>query len=144
MKNRFCRNKSYQKQHWCTSRFLLRSNCFIKIISCIASNECCKWTISFCNASLKKLVEKYNVTRKIESLYAAFNTQRKNWWNKPKKCRQCILRSEWREKRYLWHLLWWRLFAVKGLKCRYFQKNNCLTLMDNPCSGSKENTYLFF
>ena len=42
MKNCFCRNKLYEKQHWCTSRFLLRSNCFVKIVSCIASNECCK------------------------------------------------------------------------------------------------------
>ena len=37
-----------------------------------------------------------------------------------------------------------RHFTVKGLKCRYFQKNNLLTLMDNLFSGSKENTYLFF
>ena len=37
-----------------------------------------------------------------------------------------------------------RYFTVKGLKCRYFQKNNLLTLMDNLFSGSKENTYLFF
>ena len=57
---------------------------------------------------------------------------------------QCILWSEWREKTYLWYLLRGRLFAVKDLKCRFFQKNNLLTLMDNLFSGSKENTYLFF
>ena len=49
-KNHFCSNKSYEKQHWCTNRFLLGNNCFVKIISCVASNKCCKWTISFFNA----------------------------------------------------------------------------------------------
>ena len=38
-------------QHWYTKKFLLRNNCFVKIISCVASNECCNWTISFFNAS---------------------------------------------------------------------------------------------
>ena len=47
-----------------------------------------------------------HATRKIEWLYAAFNTQRKNWWNKPKEMSPiCILWSEWREQTYLWYVL---------------------------------------
>ena len=43
---------------------------------------------------------------------------------KPKKCRQCILWSEWREKTYFWYVSWWRLFTVKGLMCRNFLKKS--------------------
>ena len=38
------------------------------------------------------------VTRKIESLYASFNTW-KNWWNKPERCD--ILWNKWRKKMQL-------------------------------------------
>ena len=60
-----------------------------------------------------------------------------------KKWHQFICWSEWREKMFLWYLLWYRRFTVKRLKSRYFQKSNLLTLMDNFFLNPKK-THIYF
>ena len=42
---------NYVKKYLCANILLLRNNCSANIISCVVSKECCRWRISFFNAS---------------------------------------------------------------------------------------------
>ena len=63
-------------------------------------------------------------------------------WNKPKNIANVFCEAKKEDVPLVSFVI--KTSLVKGLKCRYFQKNNLLRLMDNLFSGSKENTYLFF